>query len=64
MKEFQMINILKIIFSNARKIAWIGFFTALTSTSDGAFVSTSNDDIVIELLTFPASSVTVTVQSE
>lgn len=32
MKEFQMINILKIIFSNARKIAWIGFFTALISS--------------------------------
>ena len=32
MKEFQMINILKIIFSNARKIAWIVFFTALGSS--------------------------------
>ena len=45
-------------------MSFVGFFTAVTSASVGAFVSTSNDDIVLELLTFPAASVTVTVQSE
>ena len=42
----------------------VGVVTAVTSASVGAVVSTSNDDIVIELLTFPATSVTATVQSE
>ena len=44
-------------------MSFVGVSTGMTSASVGASVSISNDDIVIELLTFPASSVTVTVQS-
>ena len=36
----------------------------MTSTSVAAVVSTMNDVIVSELLTFPAASVTLIVQSE
>ena len=42
----------------------VGVVTAVTSTRVDAVVSTVNDVNVIELLTFPASSVTVIVQSE
>ncbi len=42
----------------------VGVFTAVTSTRVDAVISTVNCVNVIESLTFPASSVTVTVQSE
>ena len=42
----------------------VGVVTAVTSTSVAAVESTMNDVIVSELLTFPAESVTLIVQSE
>jgi hypothetical protein len=45
-------------------VSFVGVSTAVTSASVDAVKSTVNSVIVIELLTFPASSVTVNVQSE
>ena len=42
----------------------VGVVTAVTCATVGAVVSTVNDVIVSELLTFPAESVTLIVQSE
>ena len=42
----------------------VGVVTAVTSASVAAVESTMNDVIVSELLTFPAESVTLIVQSE
>ena len=42
----------------------VGVVTAVTSAIVGTVVSTVNDVIVSELLTFPAESVTLIVQSE
>ena len=45
-------------------VSLVGVVTAVTSTSVAAVESTMNDVIVSELLTFPAESVTLIVQSE
>ena len=45
-------------------VSFVGVVTAVTSVSVAAVESTSNDVIVRVLLTFPAVSVTVIVQSE
>ena len=45
-------------------MSFVGVSTGVTSAIVDAVKSTVNSVIVIELLTFPASSVTVTVQSE
>ena len=45
-------------------VSLVGVVTAVTSTSVAAVESTMNDFIVSELLTFPAESETVIVQSE
>ena len=45
-------------------LSLVGVVTAVTSASVAAVESTMNDVIVSELLTLPAESVTVIVQSE
>ena len=45
-------------------LSLVGVVTAVTSASVAAVESTMNDIIVSELLTLPAESVTVIVQSE
>jgi hypothetical protein len=45
-------------------VSFVGVDTAVTSSRVAAVESTMNDVIVSELLTFPAESVTVIVQSE